>query len=1045
VFFYRLCINIWFGHLSQTVKSPPRKGLRVEKRKSFLKPLVIFALLLGLLPSAQAATDCRAVTEIPVKECQALLALYHNTNGPNWTYNSGWNENNNPCSWHDDVENKHGYKIYRYGVECRNNSVHVLSLPENQLNGTLPDLSPLTELVLLNLQKNELSGTLFNLNRFKKLEFIHLQENLITGNIPDLSGLTSLKLLRLHTNQLTGNIPDLSALTKLVELKLAQNNLTGTMPELNQLTQLDVLNVGHNALTGPIPDLSSLTLLRALNLGANPFSDTLPQTLGSLKRLEYIDLSNSQLTGSIPNLSGLTNLKDLALHNNRLTGPIPALSNLTKLEELYLYNNQLNGPIPMLPNAPLNKISFHNNHLEGSIPDLSALKSPKEGGYLRLDGNYLLCKNKHTHYGDWQDVADQFSECPSDLNLRKTAILIQPNVKGDILSQEKTVNFMANYAYDILQRRGYNHDDIYFLSYTRELEVNAEGHAVDSTRTTVADIRAAFNWAKGKGKLDTPLVVIFVSHGAPNELLLEPSGNQTLTAQTFKSILDDYQNATGNPVVVILEACYTGTLVSTLAGANRVIISSTGENRSFYMDSGEISFLRFYLDKLKYGEYLLPAWQSVKEELSHYKWPPNNEKQVPQLNDMSDTLAPVMCLGGCFGALPGILKLTVSKLPPIIPLGQPLDLRADTEIAFDFVEEPVEESVEVTASLLRPTFTFNDFGYPLQPPSQISFKPVNTRSRKEQWQGQVLGTELTTAGRYTLTVKARDETGFITDEAVSFCVESCESPVTPAIHLINISTRAPVRGGANNAIAGFIITGIGTKKVVIRAEGAGLAPSLPAGSEVLSDAKIVLYQMINGSFQVIATNDNWQEDNRYDEMPAHMQLSDPSDAGLIIDLAPGTYTAIVEPASGSKTGAALVSVNDLDDPNTSTSKLTNISTRAPIEGGVGNVIAGFIIGGTGTQQVVVTAQGKGVDMSQNLLCQDTTMSVYKMVNGNWAEIANNDNWQEDAQAANIPAHFRPADPSDAALLLDLEAGAYTAIMGCIGGTGIGLIGVNAID
>jgi hypothetical protein len=126
-------------------------------------------------------------------------------------------------------------------------------------------------------------------------------------------------------------------------------------------------------------------------------------------------------------------------------------------------------------------------------------------------------------------------------------------------------------------------------------------------------------------------------------------------------------------------------------------------------------------------------------------------------------------------------------------------------------------------------------------------------------------------------------------------------------------------------------------------------------------------------------------------------------------------------------------------------KLINISTRALIQGGADNVIAGFIITGTGTQKVVVTARGKSVNMSQNLLCQDTTMSVYKIVSGNGVEIANNDDWQEDAQATNIPTHLQPSELSDAALLLNLETGAYTVIMGCIGGAGIGLIGVNIVE
>ncbi|MEN8220437.1 MAG: hypothetical protein ABFS56_29630, partial [Pseudomonadota bacterium] len=60
--------------------------------------------LVFLLPLAQAATDCAAVTEIPSTECQALIALYNSTDGANWSNKTGWNLTNTPCSW--------------YGIQC---------------------------------------------------------------------------------------------------------------------------------------------------------------------------------------------------------------------------------------------------------------------------------------------------------------------------------------------------------------------------------------------------------------------------------------------------------------------------------------------------------------------------------------------------------------------------------------------------------------------------------------------------------------------------------------------------------------------------------------------------------------------------------------------------------------------------------------------------------------------------------------------------------------------------------------------------------------
>jgi len=64
----------------------------------------LWCYLLGLAflwsPLTQAATDCAVVTEIPVAECETLIALYNNTDGEHWSDNTGWNVTNTPCSWY---------------------------------------------------------------------------------------------------------------------------------------------------------------------------------------------------------------------------------------------------------------------------------------------------------------------------------------------------------------------------------------------------------------------------------------------------------------------------------------------------------------------------------------------------------------------------------------------------------------------------------------------------------------------------------------------------------------------------------------------------------------------------------------------------------------------------------------------------------------------------------------------------------------------------------------------------------------------------------
>ena len=79
---------------------------------------------LAALPRPALQTySCTDVTQIPQLECEALVALYNNANGPGWSDHGGWLVNYAPCSW--------------YGVTCTSGHVTELRLDYNQLSGVI--------------------------------------------------------------------------------------------------------------------------------------------------------------------------------------------------------------------------------------------------------------------------------------------------------------------------------------------------------------------------------------------------------------------------------------------------------------------------------------------------------------------------------------------------------------------------------------------------------------------------------------------------------------------------------------------------------------------------------------------------------------------------------------------------------------------------------------------------------------------------------------------------------------------------------------------
>ena len=183
----------------------------------------------------------------------ALVALYNATDGANWKKNDNWLTDEPIGTWYGVFTNHYGH-------------VTRLSLGHNEMNGTLPDLSALTNLTNVFLANNQLSGQIPELSALKRLRILVLDSNPLTGPIPDLSALTNLTSLALSNTQLTGPIPDLSALTNLTRLSISTTNVSGPFPDISALTKLRVVYLGRNQYnSGSISDLSPLTDLRVLD------------------------------------------------------------------------------------------------------------------------------------------------------------------------------------------------------------------------------------------------------------------------------------------------------------------------------------------------------------------------------------------------------------------------------------------------------------------------------------------------------------------------------------------------------------------------------------------------------------------------------------------------------------------------------------------------------------------------------------------------------------------------------------------------------------
>ncbi len=267
-----------------------------------------------------------------------------------------------------------------------------------------------------------------------------------------------------------------------------------------------------------------------------------------------------------------------------------------------------------------------------------------------------------------------------------------------------------------------------------------------------------------------------------------------------------------------------------------------------------------------------------------------------------------------------------------------------------------------------------------------------------------------------------------------------EPGTTGTARLINIATRATVGGAAGTPIAGFVIAGA-ARPMLVRAVGPSLARFGVAGA--LADPRL---GVVNGTVTV-AANDNWlAPDAAMMASAGAFALTGGSrDAALVTTLPAGAYTGPVTAVDGGA-GVALLEVYDA---GSGAGGIVNASTRAFVGTGEAVLIPGFVVGGSGALRLLVRAVGPGLAaFGVAGALADPTLTVFR----DGAAVATNDNWSAAtnsaeiaAAAANTGAFALALGSRDAAVLITLAPGAYTAVVSGVGGsTGTALVEVYAL-
>ncbi|HEY3756850.1 MAG TPA: hypothetical protein VGL42_11930 [Opitutaceae bacterium] len=285
----------------------------------------------------------------------------------------------------------------------------------------------------------------------------------------------------------------------------------------------------------------------------------------------------------------------------------------------------------------------------------------------------------------------------------------------------------------------------------------------------------------------------------------------------------------------------------------------------------------------------------------------------------------------------------------------------------------------------------------------------------------------------------------------------------PGAKLVNVSTRGLVEGGQNSLIAGFYLSGAPgmTKTLLIR----GVGPTLQNFGLPESECIPLTQLQVFAGAALQASNTGWTTAAdggaavaaaaaQCGAFPLVRWAGGGGDSALVVTLAPGLYSAVVSPPSGTPSADAtghlgLVEVYDLSPG--SGCQIVNLSSRGFAGTGDQALIIGASIAGSGTERVLLRAAGPALSpFGIGAPLSNPFLTLYDQAA---SPIATDDDWGFSAQTDQIASlgaavgafPFAPGS-ADSALIAALPPGTFTAAIAGSSGTpdqGIALVEIYA--
>ena len=412
-----------------TVSNNSNQNLLYNFTKIFKMNRILF-LIIFLISSNNFYSQ-----DVPTSERNALISIFNNMNGTNWSAGSklNWNTSNPVSTWA-------GVNVF----EDDNGQFHVylLELLDNNLKGSIPtsiqNLPYLNRIFIGSGSISSIPTEIGNLTYLNELLIISSGSIQLPTTIQNLDNLNLIRLEATTGNIILpstfGNLKNLNTL--MLSAPLLSSFPSSTTSLKNTLTHLEIDNNKISTFPSEISDLLNLQYLR---FTYNGNSTSIPTNFSNLSKLEFLSIidtnkkitcDNSTFFSSFPNLNtisfiGVNTSKYFDLSQNKMLKTV--LIDSEKLEVVN-FSNGTNS----LTNNFTNKFG---NTLLKNIKCIS-VDNPTNAQSGILPYNYWTVN----WYNNTKNYLSDCSAFLSTTNISKPILKIFPNPVKNIVYIESEGN-----------------------------------------------------------------------------------------------------------------------------------------------------------------------------------------------------------------------------------------------------------------------------------------------------------------------------------------------------------------------------------------------------------------------------------------------------------------------------------------------------------------------------------------------------------------------------------------------------------------------------